>query len=118
MKKCVLIYDDDAEILFLCEKILEKQYRVKSLLKCQYIIEDITRIQPDIILMDLWIPTIGGEKAVQIMKNDPLIKLIPVILFSANAEINEICERIGADGFIAKPFDVNDFREIIKRNIL
>ena len=90
MKKCVLIYDDDAEILFLCEKILEKQYRVKSLLKCQYIIEDITRIQPDIILMDLWIPSIGGEKAIEIVKQNERSKQTPILIFSANANIKEI----------------------------
>ena len=118
MKKCVLIYDDDVEILYLCKKILEKQYRVETLPKCQSIIEDITRIQPDIVLMDIWIPVIGGEKAVQIMKNHPLIKSIPVFLFSAIDEIHEICERTGADGFIGKPFDINEFKEIIKKNIL
>lgn len=118
MKKCVLIYDDDVEILFLCKKILEKEYHVETLPKCQNIIVDISRLQPDIILMDIWIPDIGGEKAVQIMKNDPLVKFIPVLFFSANDEIHEICERTGADGYIAKPFDIKDFKEIIKKNIL
>ena len=44
MMKCVLIYDDDAEMLFLCKKILEKQYNVETLMKCQSPIEDITAI--------------------------------------------------------------------------
>ena len=118
MKKCVLIYDDDLEILFLCKKILEKKYLVETLPECQNIIEDISRIKPGIILMDLWIPKIGGEKAVQKIKNDPILKLIPVFLFSANDEINIICEKTGADGFIAKPFDIIDFRKNIQKNIL
>ena len=118
MKKCVLIYDDDVEILFLCRKILEKDYRVETLPECQNIIEDISQIKPGIILMDLWIPVIGGERAVQIMKGDPLLTIIPVLLFSANDEISEICKRTGADGFIAKPFDIKNFKEIIEKNIL
>ncbi|MEO5648830.1 MAG: response regulator [Ginsengibacter sp.] len=118
MKKCVLIYDDDQEILFLCKKILEKHYRVETLIKCQNVIDDITRIKPDIILMDIWIPLVGGEKATQLIKNNPLTQLIPVFLFSANDGIDKICEKIGANGFISKPFEIADFKEIIEKNIL
>ena len=119
MNKCVLIYDDDTEILFLCKAILQKSnYRVETLSRCDDVINDIAQIKPDIILMDLWIPEIGGEKAIAIMKKNNIAKHIPVILFSANAEIKEIGEKINANGYIEKPFDIGLFKEIIKNNIL
>ena len=119
MDKCVLIYDDDTEILFLCRAILaKKNYRVVTLSRCENIIADIGHIKPDIILMDLWIPEIGGEKAITIMKKDANTKHIPVLIFSANAEIGAICKRIQADGYIEKPFDIATFTETIAQNIL
>ena len=63
--------------------------------------------------MDLWIPKIGGEKAVQIMRENPVTKNIPVILFSANDDIEKICEGINASAFLKKPFEISDFKKII-----
>ena len=93
--KCVLIYDDDLEILNVCRAILNlDNYQVETIANCEDIVSDIQRIHPDIILMDLWIPKIGGEKAIKLMHENEQTKHIPVILFSANAEIEKISERI------------------------
>lgn len=118
MKKCVLIYDDDPEISFLCKVILAKNnYRVETMSHCENILDDIALIKPDLILMDLWIPEIGGEQAIMLMKSNTATKHIPVIIFSANAEIESICKKINADGYIEKPFDIALFNEVIKKNI-
>lgn len=119
MMKCVLIYDDDAEILFLCKAILaKKQYRVETMSHCKDVINDIILLKPDIILMDLWIPEMGGEKAITIIKENTATQHVPVLIFSANAEIKDICEKVKADGYIEKPFDVTVFYETIEKNIL
>lgn len=118
-KKCVLIYDDDLEILNVCKAILEYQnYRVETLAACENIIADIEAIKPHIILMDLWIPTIGGENAINMMRGNESTKHVPVLLFSANAEIENVSERIQATGFLKKPFDIHCFREKIEEHIL
>lgn len=118
MQKCVLIYDDDQEILFLCKAILaKKQYRVETLSRCDNVINDIALLKPAIILMDLWIPEIGGERAITEIKKNDATKHIPVILFSANADIAAICKKINADGYIEKPFDIITFNEVIEQNM-
>lgn len=118
MKKTILIYDDDEEILLLCKIILKKyHYHVETLSHCDDIMADIMRINPDFILMDLWISEMGGERAVKIMKNNESTKHIPIFLFSANADIQDICEQVNANGFIAKPFDLKTFIEVIKDNV-
>ena len=116
--KCILIYEDDPEILFLCKKLLSKnQYRVETLSRCENVIEDGHRMKPNLILMDLWIPDIGGENAVATIKENPATRHIPILLFSANAEIKEICKKINADGYIEKPFDIYTFRQTIEENL-
>jgi CheY-like chemotaxis protein len=118
MNKCILIYDDDPEILFLCHKILGKnQYRVETRPRCENVINDIASIKPNLILMDLWIPEIGGEKAISMIKENPATRYIPVLLFSANAEIKELSKKINADGYIEKPFDLHIFQQTIEQNI-
>lgn len=99
-QKRVLIYDDDLEILAVCEAILHKlNYQVKTYTNCDNVLSDILKIKPDIVLMDLWIPKIGGERAIVLMKEKIETQHIPVILFSANDETEKIAERVKADGF-------------------
>ena len=118
MKKCILIYEDDLEILNLCKVILSKpDRRIETLSRCEHIISDIRRLKPDVILMDLWIPEIGGEQAVTLMKEHRETRDVPVILFSANDEIVEICEKVEANGYLKKPFDIAALKEIIEHNI-
>lgn len=117
-KKCILIYDDDLEILNVCKAILDyRDYRVETLANCENIIEDINTLKPDIILMDLWIPKIGGEKAVNLMHENDSTRHIPVILFSANDEIERISKRINATAYLKKPFDIRYFRNIIETQL-
>lgn len=118
MQKCILIYDDDLEILTVCKVILDKEnYRVETIANCENIIQDINNVKPDIILMDLWIPKIGGENAIKLMHEHKEIKHIPVILFSANDEIEKVSKRINANGFLRKPFDILELKETIESQI-
>ncbi len=116
--KCILIYEDDQEIVLLCKTILIKNhYQVESFSSCENVLSDLEKIKPDLILMDLWIPEIGGEKAIIKIKENPASQQIPVILFSANSDIEEICKKINADGYIQKPFDIQTFLDTIKQHI-
>ena len=118
MKKNILIYDDDEEILLLCKAILSRyDFVVETLSMCENVITDIQRFKPHLILMDLWIPQIGGEKAIEIVKQDERSQQTPVIIFSANADIKEISKKVNADGYIEKPFTVSTFIETIQKHI-
>ncbi|MEO5501508.1 MAG: response regulator [Ginsengibacter sp.] len=118
MKKIILIYDDDEEILELCTAILyEYDFDVKTFSRCENIVEDIQSYHPNLILMDLWIPLIGGEKAIEIVKQNESTKKVPVLIFSANSNIKEISIKVNADGYIEKPFLINTFIETINSYI-
>ena len=118
MKKCVLIYDDDHDILSVCKIILSQHnYRVETMTLNTDIIDDIARLKPDVILMDLWIPELGGEMAVDLVKNNKAAQHIPIILFSASTEIDEISKRTRADGFLKKPFEIITMLNVLKAKI-
>jgi len=118
MKKCILIFDDDPEILMVCKIILEQyNYRVETRAFCDDIIKDLSEVKPDIILMDLWIPIVGGEAAINLMKSNNETQHMPVILFSANVEINVIANRSNVNGFLKKPFDINTLLHTVESTL-
>ncbi|RKD13730.1 response regulator receiver protein [Pelobium manganitolerans] len=115
MKKKVLIFDDDVNILELCSIILtECGYEVATSETSHDIIEKVSEMHPDAILMDNWIPDIGGIEATQMLKRDERFKNIPVIYFSANNDIKSLAEKAGADAYLAKPFDLDELENLIK----
>ena len=114
----VLIFDDDKDILELCSVILRKKgYEMVGEGNSKDVIEKITSISPDVILMDIWIPGIGGVEATQLIKNNSKTNHIPVILFSANNNIETIAKEAHADYFLKKPFDIAALNSIISKAI-
>ena len=119
MAKRILVYDDDADILEVCATILRmKGYDVLCRDNCKAILEDIQSYTPDVILMDNWLPDIGGVKAVQLIKSTPEFKQIPVIFFSANSHVEELAKEAGADFMLKKPFDLSELQQVIGTAIL
>lgn len=111
MPKTVLICDDNEDILEVSKAILSmKGYNVETLTNCKDLFTVIKKSDPEIILMDLGIPDIGGEAATRQLKENPETKNIPVLIFSASPEIEQISKKAGADGFLPKPFEI-DFLE-------
>lgn len=113
MKKTLLICDDDEDILELCRVILSQDFQVVTINNTKSILDTIERSQPSLILMDLWIPPNGGAKMTATLKKHDISKRIPLILFSANDEIEKICTTVKADGYIKKPFSVKKMKTYI-----
>lgn len=117
-EKRIMVFDDNLEILALCQIFFTKlQYQVKTMPRCENVLDDVKRYKPHLILMDLWIPEIGGEKSIVLLKGDPITNSIPVFLFSANCDIKQISLRVNADGYITKPFNLKELKEKIENQI-
>jgi two-component system cell cycle response regulator DivK len=112
--KRIIIFDDDEDILSICIYILEEQgWEVHAYTNCNNIIERVSDINPDVILMDNWIPDEGGIIATQKLKKNDKLKHIPVIYFSANSDIQLLADHAGAETYLAKPFDLEDLDKVI-----
>jgi two-component system cell cycle response regulator DivK len=84
---------------------------------CNNIVEKVSGILPDVIMMDNWIPDSGGIIATQTLKKTEGLKEIPVIYFSANSDIQILANHAGAQSYLAKPFDLEDLEKVINRVI-
>ncbi|HEY9196012.1 MULTISPECIES: response regulator [Mucilaginibacter] len=112
--KKIVIFDDDEDILSICSYILEEQgWEVHTFSDCNNIIEKVSGILPDVIMMDNWIPDSGGIIATQTLKKTEGLKDIPVIYFSANSDIQILANHAGAQTYLAKPFDLEDLEKVI-----
>lgn len=116
IRKKVFIFDDNKDILDLCILILEElNYEVKTSVSSNNITDQVSAFMPDIILMDNWLPDVGGIAATQELKSNPDLKHIPVIYFSANNDISKLAETAGADDFLSKPFDIQNLESILDK---
>jgi len=108
MSRRVIIFDDDKDILEVTSVILRKRdYNVKTVTNLKNFMKEILDYGPDVILMDLRIPEIGGKKATIILKNDAYTQKIPVILFTAHNNGKEnLISYTGADEVLFKPFSI------------
>jgi two-component system cell cycle response regulator DivK len=114
MAKRVLIFDDDTDLLEVCSLILTaKNFEVIIRDKCTEIINDVQNFNPDVIIMDNWIPDIGGVKATRMVKDSETLRHIPVIFFSANSNVNELAAEAGADYCLQKPFDITQLEDMV-----
>ena len=114
--KRIIIFDDDEDILAICTYILEERgWQVHTFNNCNNITTKVGQINPDVILMDNWIPDDGGIVATQIIKASPDLKHIPIIYFSANNDIQLLAQNAGADSFLAKPFDIEELEQTINK---
>jgi PAS domain S-box-containing protein len=67
--------------------------------------------QPDLVLLDLHLPDISGEEVLRRLRADPRTEHIPVVVISADATRDSL-ERLrasGADAYLTKPLDLDDF---------
>ena len=116
--KKIFIFDDNLEILELCTEILEDLgCQVNTSATTNSIEKQVTEFMPDLIFMDNWLPDMSGIEATRLLKGNDDLKNIPVIYFSANSNISELAAEAGADDFIAKPFDIDQFENIVQKYI-
>ncbi|CDT17368.1 MULTISPECIES: response regulator [Sphingobacterium] len=107
--KKIMVCDDDQGILDVLQMLLELEgFEVLPQINSIHVIKEILTYSPDILLLDLWMPVLSGDQILKAIRNTPEIKKLPVIVLSASGDGNKIAMEVGADGFIAKPFDLDD----------
>jgi len=118
MNKKVIIYDDDTDLLEVCSLILgSRNFEVITKDKCTEILSDLKQHQPHVILMDNWIPDVGGVKATRLVKESKEFHHIPIIFFSANNDVSELAAEAGAEYCLQKPFDITELENIVSNAI-
>ena len=114
-KKKILIADDEPHIRLLVSSMLGKDYTVLKASDGQEAIDIACKQKPDLILMDILMPREDGFTACHAIKTDEATKAIPVVMLTGiGYKLNKkLSRQIGADGYITKPFSLQDLLDII-----
>jgi len=113
-----MICDDDEGILEVLELYLELEgYVVFTVANSIKLVEQITLHSPDLLLLDLWMPLLSGDQAIRIIRESDMLSALPIVVLSASVDGAAVASAMGADGFIAKPFDLDDIKLNIDRII-
>lgn len=112
LRRTILVAEDDADIRLMMSMLLEmKGYHVIEACDGQETLDVAQKERPDLILMDLQLPGIGGLEVTRSLKLDPETAGIKVVALTANAMkgAREEALQAGCAGYITKPIDVKRF---------
>lgn len=106
-KPCILVVDDDADVVYYTKTLLSDRYRVICRFGADSALETLEKEIPDLILCDVAMPRKSGYEFCREVKSNLQICHIPVILLTAKAAVRDQVEGLdsGADAYVTKPFD-------------
>lgn len=114
--KTILIVEDNALNLKLFTDLFQsKGYRTVQATDGQEAVDAVRHQQPDLILMDLQLPTMSGLEATAAIKADDKTRHIPIIAVTAFAMTSDEAHarESGCDGYVAKPVSVHKLLEMV-----
>ncbi|MCM1388688.1 MAG: diguanylate cyclase [Bacillus sp. (in: Bacteria)] len=119
IRKTILIVDDDRMNLVTAQKFLAQEYKVVGVNSGKLAFKYLEKHRPDLILLDIFMPVIGGFEVMAKLQEHKEWRRIPVIFLTADrkTETEARCFEMGAYDFITKPFEPRVMLNRIHRTI-
>ena len=116
-RKKILVADDDTDILEVMTLILnEKGYDVKTEKNGEKVLQ-MKEDLPDLLLLDIRMSGMDGRDICRQLKSQDQTRNLPIIMLSANIDIQKMSAECGANAYLPKPFDINELVKMINRLI-
>lgn len=121
-KKRILVVDDLESDTRLLKKQLEEthEFEVAEENDPQAALATAEAFKPDLILLDLVMPSMDGRHLAAFIEGSPKLKAVPIVFLTARVskeEIDAVGGRIGGFPFLAKPVRVEDLVATLKKHI-
>lgn len=111
----ILIADDDQGILDSTKLLLEYEGYTVLTAADGDAVKKASKKRPDVILLDIWLSGTHGADLAKYLLSHKQTKDIPIIMFSANKDIEMIAKDANVHDFLIKPFDINDMIKKIEK---
>ena len=111
LQEKILTVDDDPNNITIVEELLEDNYDLKTATSGEQALEIAKDFRPDIILLDIMMPGMNGYEVCRRLREHYTSEHTKIIMVSARAMVSERLEgyEVGADDYITKPFDGDEF---------
>ena len=115
MTQTILVVDDERDIVELLRyNLAQAGYRMVSAADGQQALDLVRRDRPDLVVLDLMLPTLPGTEVARLLRQDDKTRAIPIIMLTARGgEVDRVVGfELGADDYVVKPFSP---REMVLR---
>ncbi len=114
----VLIVEDEDNIALALDYVLTREgYDHERVANGAEALPKIRDTSPDLVLLDVMLPEVSGYEICQNVRMDPGLKNVKILMMTARGSAMERRKgmALGADGFIAKPFELKELRDEVRR---
>jgi CheY-like chemotaxis protein len=115
-RRSILVVDDNPSNLKLFTYLLALPgYDVRTAADAAQALDELGRMVPDLIIMDLQLPDVDGLTLTRQLKANPRIKAVPIVAVTASAMKGdeEKARAAGVDGYMSKPVEKRAFRAMV-----
>ncbi len=112
MSGTILVVDDDRGLQTALTEIFEDEgYRVAIAHDGYHALDQLAGVTPDLIVLDIGMPRMDGFTFADELVRRGLRPGIPMLVLTADGRAQQKAARVKAEGWLAKPFDVNELLE-------
>lgn len=106
--KILIVDDEPFNVSYLEQELDELGYETVPAANGREALEKVQTDSPDLILLDIMMPVMDGFQVLTQLKSDPATRALPVIIISANNDLQSVVRGIqmGAEDYLPKPFEV------------
>jgi len=105
----LLLVDDDEDFLELLSMQLSSRYQLSLARDGEEALTKVAEERPDMVLLDVMMPRLGGWSVCWTLKNHEEYGKIPILFLTAVTATDKIRQQLSrADGYLIKPFETNE----------
>ena len=120
VKKKVLLVDDSKTVLLMEQMCLGREpYELSTASNGREAVDKATSERPDLILMDVMMPTMGGFEAVRALRAQESTRHIPVIMVTTRSELENVTAgyESGCNDYVFKPINAPELLAKVRNHI-
>lgn len=130
MEKYILLVEDNPDDVALTQRALKRNKIANTIVVAEDGVEALDYLfcrgphaarepehLPEVVLLDLKLPRLNGLQVLQQIRENPRTRILPVVVLTTSSEDQDIveCYRLGANSYILKPVDFDQFTEAVRQ---
>ena len=116
-KRILVVEDNDLNRKLFCDLLRANGFAVEPVADGETVIERTRQFVPNLVIMDISLPTVSGLDLIEAIKADKDLRAIPILAVTAYAGKGDEdrIRQAGADGYLAKPVSIGPFMVAVRK---